>query len=75
MQKLIFFHFQGIPATLVKTKLKRGSECSITFEPFPCWKLQEEKKCSNLQSAVDLSLDASDVLWVLDSGIVNVLGR
>lgn len=62
----------GVPATLVKTKLKRGA-CSVTFEPFPCWTMQEESKCSALQSVVDLVLDASDVLWVLDTGVVNTL--
>lgn len=55
---------KGIPATLVKTKLKRGA-CSVVYEPFPCWTMQEEGKCSALQSVVDLVLDASDILWVL----------
>ena len=63
---------KGIPATLVKTKLKRGA-CSVTFEPFPCWSLQEESKCSALQSVVDLVLDGSDLLWVLDTGVVETL--
>lgn len=55
---------KGIPATLVKTKLKRGA-CSVVYEPFPCLSMQEESKCSALQSAVDLVLDAQDILWVL----------
>lgn len=63
---------KGIPATLVKTKLKRGA-CSVTFEPFPCWTMQEEGKCSALQSVVDLVLDGSDLLWVLDTGVVETL--
>jgi hypothetical protein len=29
---------KGVPATLVKTKLKRGA-CSVEFEPFPCWNM------------------------------------
>lgn len=64
----------GIPATLVRAKLKRGS-CSPTFEPFPCWSMQEESKCSAIQSAVDLTLDASDILWVLDSGATQTLEK
>lgn len=64
----------GIPATLVRAKLKRGS-CSPTFEPFPCWAMQEESKCSAIQSAVDITLDASDILWVLDSGAINTLEK
>lgn len=63
---------KGIPATLVKTKLKKGS-CSVTFEPFPCWSMQEESKCSALQSVVDLVLDGSDILWVLDTGVIQTL--
>lgn len=63
---------KGIPATLVKTKLKKGA-CSVTFEPFPCWSMQEEGKCSALQSVVDLVLDGSDILWVLDTGVVQTL--
>lgn len=63
---------EGIPATLVKTKLRKGA-CSITFEPFPCWSLQEEGKCSSLQSVVDLVIDGSDILWVLDTGVVHTL--
>lgn len=63
---------KGIPATLVKTKLKKGA-CSVTYEPFPCWSMQEEGKCSALQSVVDLVLDGSDLLWVLDTGVVQTL--
>lgn len=63
---------KGIPATLVKTKSKRGGT-SVTFEPFPCWSMQEETKCSALQSVVDLVLDGSDLLWVLDTGVIHTL--
>lgn len=63
---------KGIPATLVKTKLKRGA-CSVSFEPFPCWSMQEESKCSALQSVVDLVLDGTDILWVLDTGVIHTL--
>jgi hypothetical protein len=62
----------GTPATLVKTKLKRGA-CSVTFEPFPCWSAQEEGKCSALQSVVDIVIDGQDILWALDTGVVNTL--
>lgn len=63
---------KGVPATLVKTKLKRGA-CSVTFEPFPCWSMQEESKCSALQSVVDLVMDGTDILWVLDTGVIYTL--
>lgn len=63
---------KGIPATLVKAKMRRGA-CSLTYEPFPCWSLQEEGKCSSLQSVVDLVVDGSDIVWVLDTGVVSTL--
>lgn len=63
---------KGIPATLVKTKLKTGA-CSVSYEPFPCWSLQEEGKCSALQSVVDIVIDGSDIIWVLDTGVVRTL--
>lgn len=54
---------KGTPATLVKTKLKKGA-CSVTFEPFPCWTMQEEGKCSAMQSVVDIVIDGSEIIWV-----------
>ncbi|XP_046987594.1 major royal jelly protein 5 [Schistocerca americana] len=63
---------QGIPVTLARVSLKsRGSQAVL--DPFPCWSLQEEGNCKALQSVVDLFLDAQDILWVLDVGIVNTL--
>jgi hypothetical protein len=64
---------KGIPATLVKARLRRGGSCAVTFEPFPCWSMQEEEKCSALQSVVDIVMDGQDLLWVLDTGVVNTL--
>lgn len=63
---------KGIPATLVKSKLKKGA-CSVSFEAFPCWTMQEETKCSALQSVVDLVIDNLDILWVLDTGVIHTL--
>ncbi|KAK7870492.1 hypothetical protein R5R35_002898 [Gryllus longicercus] len=62
----------GIPATLARVSLKsRG--CQASLLPFPCWSQQEEGNCRALQSVVDIFLDANDILWVLDVGIVNTL--
>ncbi|EDW69754.1 protein yellow [Drosophila novamexicana] len=63
---------KGVPATLVKTNVLPGT-CSTTFKPYPCWDLQEEGNCKALQSVVDLVVDQNEVLWVLDTGIVNTL--
>lgn len=62
----------GIPSTLVKTQIKNGA-CVTTFTPFPCWSMQEEGNCKALQSVVDIYIDQNDVLWALDTGIVNTL--
>ena len=63
---------QGVPATLAKVSLKaKGCQASLT--PFPCWTLQEEGVCNALQNVVDIFLDPNDILWVLDTGIVNVI--
>ncbi|XP_026294092.1 protein yellow-like [Frankliniella occidentalis] len=62
----------GVPATLVKVDLKhRGCQAELT--PFPCWSVQEEGNCEALQSVVDIFLDANNILWALDAGIVNTL--
>lgn len=63
---------KGIPATLVKTKLKKGA-CSVSLEPFPCWSMQEEGKCSAMQSVVDIVVDGMDIIWALDTGVVETL--
>ncbi|XP_067647664.1 major royal jelly protein 1 [Eurosta solidaginis] len=62
----------GVPATLVKTTLEPGA-CHTTLQPFPCWETQDDSTCKGFQSVVDLVVDQNDVLWVLDTGIVNTL--
>lgn len=62
----------GVPVTLAKVCLK-DKNCQATLSPFPCWSLQEEGTCSALQNVVDIFLDPQDVLWVLDTGVVNTL--
>lgn len=62
----------GVPATLAKVSLK-DKNCQASLLPFPCWSLQEEGTCSALQNVVDIYLDPQDVLWALDTGVVNSL--
>ncbi|XP_015116466.1 major royal jelly protein 1 [Diachasma alloeum] len=61
----------GVPFTLGVVSLHKKGNCKIA--PFPCWAIQEEGNCEALQSVIDIVLDVQDVLWVLDSGIVNTL--
>ncbi|KAK2586170.1 hypothetical protein KPH14_001437 [Odynerus spinipes] len=62
----------GVPATLARVSLK-DKNCQANLFAFPCWSLQEEGTCKALQNVVDLYLDPQDILWVLDTGIVNTL--
>lgn len=62
----------GVAATLVSTSLKDTS-CQAQLTPYPCWSLQEEGNCDAFQSVVDLFLDPQDILWVLDTGVINSL--
>nr|XP_031828179.1 uncharacterized protein LOC116425102 isoform X1 [Nomia melanderi] len=62
----------GVPATLAKISLN-DPNCQATLVPYPCWSVQEEGTCSALQNAVDLYLDPQNILWVLDTGVVNTL--
>ncbi|KAK9299375.1 hypothetical protein QLX08_007612 [Tetragonisca angustula] len=62
----------GIPATLAQ--ISHNSEsCEATLAPYPCWSLQEEGTCTALQNVVDIYLDPQNILWVLDTGVVNTL--
>uniref|UniRef100_A0A1B0BHB0 Bee-milk protein n=1 Tax=Glossina palpalis gambiensis TaxID=67801 RepID=A0A1B0BHB0_9MUSC len=62
----------GVPATLVKTNLQPGI-CYVNFAPYPCWNMQEEGNCKAMQSVVDIVVDQNEVIWLLDTGIVNTL--
>lgn len=65
----------GVPATLATTCLCAGDICDALVMPFPCLSVQEQGKAGDLQNVVDMFLDAQDVLWVLDTGIVETLGN
>ena len=64
----------GVPATLAKIQ-KDEASCEATLVPYPCWSLQEEGTCTALQNVVDLYLDPQNILWVLDTGVVNTLDQ
>lgn len=63
---------RGVPITLASVCLKQKG-CEAVLKPFPCMSAQEEGKCQAFQSVVDLFLDSQDVLWVLDSGVVETM--
>lgn len=63
----------GVAFTVGVVSLKNKGCGPAPITPYPCWSMQEEGNCAAIQSAVDLFLDAQDILWVLDAGIVNTL--
>lgn len=62
----------GVAATLVQTSMNNIG-CQAGLIPFPCWSMQEEGNPDALQSVVDIFLGPHDILWVLDTGVVNTL--
>lgn len=62
----------GVPATVAATCLLADT-CDALMTPYPDFSVQEQGKPGDVQNAVDLFLDAQDVLWVLDTGVVETL--
>ncbi|KAK4874680.1 hypothetical protein RN001_014040 [Aquatica leii] len=62
----------GVPITLASFSLK-SKDGRPMLEPYPCWSIQEEGNPDALQNVVDISLDRSETLWVLDNGVCNAL--
>jgi len=63
----------GVPFTLSTVRLECEHRCWPVLTPYPCWALHDEGDPNAIQNAVDLYLDPTGVLWVLDSGLVNTI--
>lgn len=63
----------GVPFTVGRICLKSVDKCNPLISPFSCWAIHEEGNPDAIQNAVDIYLDAQDILWVLDAGVVNTL--
>ncbi|KAE9542607.1 hypothetical protein AGLY_002518 [Aphis glycines] len=64
----------GVPATVATTCLFTDDVCDeAVLTPYPCLSIQEQGKSGEVQNAVDLYLDTQEVLWVLDTGIVQTM--
>lgn len=61
----------GVSLTLGKFDILQ--RCFPQIQPFPSWAHQGGPSPQALHNAVDLYMDTRDRLWVLDSGLVNVL--
>ncbi|XP_022176585.1 protein yellow-like [Myzus persicae] len=63
----------GVPFTVSTVRLECEHRCWPVLVPYPCWSLHDEGDPNAIQNAVDVYLDATGVLWVLDSGLVNTM--
>lgn len=63
----------GVPFTVSTVRLECEHRCWPMLVPYPCWELHNEGDTNAIQNAVDLYLDPTGVLWVLDSGLVNTM--
>lgn len=64
----------GVPFTVSAVRLDRGADrCWPALAPYPSLSQHGEGDPDAVQNAVDMHLDPSGVLWVLDSGLVNTM--
>ncbi|XP_044005628.1 L-dopachrome tautomerase yellow-f2-like [Aphidius gifuensis] len=64
----------GVPFTLGKvTTDKYNGKKEIS--PFPDISYQQEGKDDNLQNVVDIVLDEQNIIWALDTGVVNTRSK
>ncbi|XP_015377458.1 PREDICTED: protein yellow-like [Diuraphis noxia] len=63
----------GVPFTVSTVRLECEHRCWPVLVPYPCWALHDEGDPNAIQNAVDVYLDPTGVLWVLDSGLVNTM--
>ncbi|XP_060849787.1 protein yellow-like [Rhopalosiphum padi] len=63
----------GVPFTVSTVRLECEQRCWPMLSPYPCWALHDEGDPNAIQNAVDIYLDPTGLLWVLDSGLVNTV--
>lgn len=63
----------GVPFTVSTVRLECEHRCWPVLSPYPCWALHDEGDPNAIQNAVDIYLDPTGLLWVLDSGLVNTV--
>jgi hypothetical protein len=67
----------GVPFTVSAVRLGCGGadRCWPALVPYPRWSTHVEGDPDAVQNAVDMHLDPTGVLWLLDSGLVNTMER
>ncbi|KAK6628717.1 hypothetical protein RUM43_002533 [Polyplax serrata] len=63
----------GIPATLATVSNHLCYDGSPKLQPYPDWSWQREDNCEGIVSAFRTKVDECGRLWVIDSGVTNVL--
>ncbi|XP_025201891.1 protein yellow-like [Melanaphis sacchari] len=63
----------GVPFTVSAVRLECEHRCWPVLSAYPCWALHDEGDPNAIQNAVDIYLDPTGLLWVLDSGLVNTV--
>lgn len=65
----------GVPFTVSAVRLDCApdSRCWPVLAPYPDWSRHDEADPNAVQNAVDMHLDPTGVLWVLDSGLVDTM--
>lgn len=63
----------GVPFTLSTIRLDCRNRCWPVLSPYPCWAQNQEGDTDAIQNAVDIYLDPTGMLWILDTGVVNTV--
>ncbi|KAI5698107.1 hypothetical protein M8J75_001743 [Diaphorina citri] len=62
----------GIPFTLASFNMNDPSESPILL-PYPNWSYFDDSNCNSLISVFRMSVDKCDRLWIMDTGVTNIL--
>lgn len=65
----------GVPFTLSAVLLDCRDRCWPVLSAYPHWSLHDEGNTTAIRNAVDMYMDTTGVLWVLDTGLVNTMER
>lgn len=61
----------GVPFTVSAVRLDCRRRCWPVLSPYPRWSAHDDTDPTAVQNAVDMYLDPTGVLWVLDTGPVD----
>ncbi|KAL1452606.1 hypothetical protein WDU94_006820 [Cyamophila willieti] len=62
----------GIPVTLASFNMDDARESPI-MSPYPNWSWFDDSNCNSIISVFRLSVDKCDRLWVMDTGVIDII--